>query len=135
MTCVEAREAMVVADPRELTTTNGDLAAHLNECAECGSRARAIAAQTFALGSLVRARSRRRRSRRLMLAATASVAAVLVLGIVLNNRRAPAVPEVRVSSLPVARRVSITVNSGQSATVVRTADTTVTVVWFTGAGQ
>ena len=135
MTCLEVREALVVAEPRDLTTTSGDLAAHLNECAECRSRAKAIAAQTSVLASLVRLRSRRRRTRRFMFAAGASIAATLVLAIALNNRHAPAVPEVRLSSLPVARRVSITVAQGQSATVVRTADTTVTVVWFTGAGQ
>ena len=135
MTCLEAREALVIADPRELSSGSGELAAHLETCAECCARAKAIRAQTSALASKVRLRARRRRSRRLMLGATASVAAALVLAIALNSRRTPATPEVRLSSLPVARRVSVTVAPGQSAAVLATADTLVTVVWFTGAGQ
>jgi hypothetical protein len=135
MTCLEAREALVIADPRELSDASGELAAHLKTCAECGARAKAISAQTSVLASMVRLRTRRRRSRRLMVAATASIAAALVLAVALNSRRAPAVPEVRLSSLPVAHRVSVTVAPGQSAAVLATADTLVTVVWFTGAGQ
>ena len=135
MTCVEARDAMVVAEPRELRAEDGELATHLNECAECRARANAISGQTSALASIVRLRTRRRRWRRLMLAATASVAAALLLAVALTNRRASAAPEVRLSSLPVARRVSVTVAPGQSAAVLATADTLVTVVWLTGAGQ
>jgi hypothetical protein len=135
MTCLEAREALVVADLRDLATTNSELAAHLRECTDCGARANAITAQTASLASAVRLRARRRRSRRLLLAAAAPIAAALVLAIALQSRRERVVPEVRSSSLPVARSVSVTVAQGQSAAVLRTADTTVTVVWFTGAGQ
>ena len=138
MTCSQAREALVVAEVRELrelSDASGDLAAHLGECAECRARADAVASQTATLVSVVRRRSRRRRSRRLVLAASAPIAAALVLAVTLYARRDHGAPDVRLSSLPVVRRVSVTVAQGQAATVVRTADTTVTVVWFTGAGQ
>lgn len=135
MTCLQAREALVVADLLDLASANDEIAAHLRECADCRASVNAITAQTAALASAVRARARRRRSRRLLLVATAPIAAALVLAISLQHRRERVAPEVRTSSLPVAHSISVTVAPGQSAAVLRTADTTVTVVWFTGAGQ
>jgi hypothetical protein len=136
MNCVEAQGALAVADLRDLATGTGDLADHLRECASCRERADSIAAQTALLASMVRTRARRRRTRRLVLAAGAPIAAAAVFAVGFPVwRGTPARATHSTSALPVAHRVSLTVGPGQSAAVLRTADTTVTVIWFTGAGQ
>ena len=44
MNCIQAREALGVADLHDLTTGDGDLAAHLRVCVQCRSRADAVRA-------------------------------------------------------------------------------------------
>lgn len=135
MTCALARQALAVADLRDLANGADDLAAHLRGCPECRAQRDAVVAQTALLRALVRGRSRRRRTRRFMLAAGVPIAAAAVFAVSFRDRHA-LVPAVRsTGALPVARRVSVTVGPGQSAAVLRTADTTVTVIWLTGAGQ
>jgi hypothetical protein len=136
MNCVEARGTLAVADLRDLVTGADDLAAHLRECADCRARANSIIAQTSLLAVHVQRRARRRRTRLFMLAAGVPVAAAAVFAVAFRDGRAvPRAARAESTALPVARRVSLTLGPGQSAAVLRTADTTVTVIWFTGAGQ
>jgi hypothetical protein len=136
MTCDEARDALLVADLSALGA--GDLANHVAACADCRARVESLSAQTAVLGATMGRRHRRRRSRRLALAAGVPIAAAVVAGVTLRaSHDSPEIARIarQRSSLPVARRVSLTLEPGQSAAVLRTADTTVTVIWFTGAGQ
>ena len=71
-----------------------------------------------------------------MLAAGIPVAAAAVFTVAFRDGRGvPRAARAEPSALPVARHVSVTVARGQSAAVLTTADTTVTVVWISGAGQ
>jgi hypothetical protein len=136
MTCDGARAALLVADLG--APGAGDLANHLATCADCRARVDMLRGQTAILAATVERRHRRRRSRRLALAASVPIAAAVVAGVTFrasHNSPEVAPATTQHASLPVARRVSLTLGPGQSAAVLRTADTTVTVIWFTGAGQ
>jgi hypothetical protein len=137
MNCSQARDAILVAELRDLTAGTDDLAVHLRTCADCRGRIDDVAAQTAVLASAVRRRVRRRRSRRLVLVAGAPIAAAALVAVAFRATHDDSAPKIARSSsaLPVARRVSLTLGPGQTAAVLRTADTTVTVIWLTGAGQ
>ena len=128
MTCMEAREAMLVAEPAELRGEGESaLTAHLVECGACRSLARDVAGDLRRLSSRVRARSARRA---LMLAAL-PVAAVLVIAAAMRMQRAhqPTVAALPSSDRP-ASVVSVDVGVGQRATVIKTADPKTTLVWI-----
>ena len=136
MTCNEAREALLTADLRTMTADD-ELAIHVRGCAECGAVFDTLLARTTMLATTVRARSRRRRSIRALAAATLPIAAGVV-AIVSFRFRSPtaASSRPRTTSLPVVRHVSLTVERGQTATVLKTADPSVTVIWLSpGVGQ
>jgi hypothetical protein len=137
MTCDQARDALLVADLRELTSGSSDLVTHLSACADCRGRADVVITRTAALGAMVRRRARRRRSRWILAAASLPIAAGLIAVAILRlTAPEPALSSRRTSSLPVARHVSLTVERGQTATVLKTADPSVTVIWLSpGVGQ
>src|SRR6516162_7540911 len=136
MTCDHARDALLVADLSDISDTKSDLAVHLEECADCRERASGLVMQTGVLVAAVRRRARRR-SRRILLVASLPIAAGLVAVAILRlTAPDPAVRSRHTSPLPVARHVSLTVERGQTATVFKTADPSVTVIWLSpGVGQ
>ena len=145
MNCTEAREAMLVAEPADLTgATSTPLATHIADCADCRRASAIIAAATTQLGVAIAGRAMiapRRISRRAIGLAFVPVAAAAVFAALLPGRFSrtaePRVSSPRaVSSLPVVRQVSLEVARGQHATVLRTADPKVTVIWLSsGEGK
>ena len=141
MNCKEARHAMLVAEPAELRgETETALAAHIADCADCRRASSTIAEGTAHSDSrslgvrrihgdvchagrlvwcLCRRGGRRVRDRERAC----------------FFRRAEA-PRVSLAPLPVARTVSLEVGRGQQATVLKTADPKVTVIWLSsGEGK
>jgi predicted anti-sigma-YlaC factor YlaD len=141
MNCTQAREALLVADLAELRgETETPLAAHIGGCSDCRRLASVIAGGTAHLGSAIAHRGGRRAriSRRAALLWFVPVAAAVVLAVSLNVRssRRDAAPRVALDPLPVARTVSLEVGRGQRATVLKTADPKVTVIWLSsGEGK
>jgi hypothetical protein len=139
--CTEAREAMLVADLGELRGEGETLlAAHLSGCAACRTIASAIADDTARVAALWAVRQRaatRRLGRRFALLASLPIAAAAVIAVGLIARHDTQVaPPARVASLPVVRHVSLDVAPGQRATVIKTADPAVTVIWLSsGEGK
>ena len=140
MTCPEARRAMLVADPAELRgETETPLAAHIAGCADCRQAATMFAAGTaqLAVASANRAAIQRRRvSRSTIGLALVPVAAAAVFAAVLLTKSSRRVERPSLAPLPVARTVSLEVARGQQATVLKTADPKVTVIWLSsGEGK
>ena len=142
MNCTEAREAMLAAEPAELRgMTETALAAHIAGCADCRRASAMIVAVTAQLGPAIARRAsrpRRRVSRRVIGLVLVPIAAVAVFAIVKAGRSARRAepPRVSLSPLPVARTVSLEVGRGQQATVLKTADPKVTVIWLSsGEGK
>ncbi len=141
MNCIQAREAMLVGEPAELTGAMATpLALHIRGCADCARVAGTIAGATFQLGGMIARRaevSRRRISRRAIGVTMVPVAAAAVFAVVLFGRSTRRVePRVSRTPLPVARTVSLEVGRGQQATVLKTADPKVTVIWLSsGEGK
>jgi hypothetical protein len=141
MNCTQAREALLVADLAELRgETETPLVAHIGGCADCRRAASMIAGGTAHLGSAIAHRGGRptKFSRRAALLWFVPVAAAVVFGLSLNSRssRRDVAPRVVLDPLPVARTVSLEVGRGQRATVLKTADPKVTVIWLsTGEGK
>ena len=142
MNCTEAREAMLVADPAELRgETETALAVHVTSCADCRRAAATIVGVTTQLGLAIarrEPRTRRRASRRVIGLVFVPVAAAAVFAVMsaggFSRRAEP--PRVSLSPLPVARTVSLEVGRGQQATVLKTADPKVTVIWLSsGEGK
>lgn len=132
MNCAEVRETTLVADVGELTHPSGELAMHLETCAECRARVAAILDHTGRLA----VRTQKRRRRGVLTMAVVPIAAAAVAAIAIGLRRETVPTVARTATGPVARRVSVTVARGQTATVLKTADPTVTVIWLTpGVGQ
>jgi hypothetical protein len=125
---------MLTADPAELRGEGAsNLATHVAACDECRAVARAMDADLQAMFAIVPAR-RARRMRRVALFAL-PVAATIV-GVVVarpsHNEDSPtATVPVNAASQHV---VSIEVARGQQATVFKTSDPKVTVVWLTPGG-
>lgn len=132
MNCNEARETMLVAELAELRAGTSDLGRHLGECRACGRMALAILDDTAALGAVLPLRRSRRRLRRVALVGI-PIAAAAALVLTINTRRDDDVSPPR-PSLPVVRQVSLTVGQGQRATVLKTTDPTVTVIWLSPGG-
>lgn len=139
MNCAEARDTLLVADHEELRGENrSPFAEHLAQCAECRSAASAIVRQSAQLAHSLDARRRRRRyARRIVLLSSLPIAAGIVAVVVLRGgEQRPPEPEIGTMSLPAAQNVSVDVTPGQQTTVLRTADSTVTVIWLSpGVGQ
>jgi hypothetical protein len=142
MNCKEAREAMLVADPAELRgETETALAAHVAGCADCRRASATIVGGTAQLGLAIARRAprpRRRVSRRTIGLVFVPVAAAAAFAVVSTGRfsRRAEPPRVSRSPLPVARTVSLEVGRGQQATVLKTADPKVTVIWLSsGEGK
>lgn len=139
MTCTEARDAITVANLSELRASDdAPLAEHLQHCAECRVLADVVLRGTSVLMSGNARRARLHRSRVRRVTAWSSVAAAATIVAVVADRREPtARPEpTRSASLPVARQVSLEVARGQQATVLKTSDPKVTVIWLSsGEGK
>jgi hypothetical protein len=140
MTCTEARAAIEIADLRELRANDGSLLAdHLRDCAECRGLADVVlrGTATLAANSSRRAQALRTRARRVTAWSSVAAAATIVAAIVVNRREPAARTEpLRSASLPVARQVSLEVGRGQQATVLKTNDPKVTVIWLSsGEGK
>lgn len=140
MTCAEAREAIEVADLSELRGNDGSpLAEHLRACAECRRLADVVlrGTSTLMLDSARRARAHRSRVRRVTAWSSVAAAATIIAAVVVDRRGPIARPEpTRSASLPVARQVSLEVGRGQQATVLKTSDPKVTVIWLSsGEGK
>jgi hypothetical protein len=135
MSCTDARDALLVAEPSELRG-GGDspLAAHLESCIACRAMAARLSRDLGRLRSaVVQASNVRRRRRRAALMVGVPIAASLVATVVVVARHAPArdTQLVAVSS-PV---VSVDVARGQQAAVFNTNDPSVTVVWLSPGGD
>jgi hypothetical protein len=132
MTCDEAREAMMTAEPSELLGLGeGAFAAHLAGCSECANTAKTLGA---ALTPLSRTVNRRARRRAAAIVALPAAAAATIVGVVIaraDNTAERATPHV---SIP-ANVVSVDVKAGQQATVFKTSDPKVTVVWISSGGS
>jgi hypothetical protein len=133
MNCIEAREAMLDAEPAELRgESESPLAAHVRDCPTCHALARALARDTAVLSSRVRVRSRRRTlSITLLPVAAALVATVTVRA---NRGDQPSVA-VRSHADAPAKIVSVDVGVGQQATVIKTADPKTTLVWISSGSH
>jgi hypothetical protein len=141
MNCHEAREAMLVADPTELQggfESATPLATHVASCETCRELARRLSNDlgvlSMSVAARTRIRSRRPSIRRVALIAAipaaAAVAAFIALG-VRSESPAPATSGVQRTASNV---VSVDIARGQQATVIRTQDPKVTVVWLTPGG-
>src|SRR5215208_4908081 len=139
MTCTEARDALLVADLAELRAeSDTPLVTHVQTCAECERLATVILRGTASLErSALGAKRRRQTTDRLALLAVLPIAAAVVVAVAINARSPGKASSPRsVSSLPVVRQVSVEVARGPQATVFRTADPKVTVIWVSsGEGK
>ena len=126
MTCNEAREAMVVAERHELIGQgDGELGAHVASCDACAAAARALGSAAAGLTAAVNRRARRRAA---ILVAVPAAAAAIVVAVFITR---PTDDE-RVAAphtIP-GNVVSVDVKAGQHATVIKTSDPNVTVVWL-----
>jgi hypothetical protein len=140
MTCTEARDAITVANLSELRGSgDAPLAEHLRHCAECRRLADVVLRGTsmLSLGNVRRARIHRSRARRVTAWSSVAAAATIVAAVVVDRREPAVRPQpTRSASLPVARQVSLEVARGQHATVLKTSDPKVTVIWLSsGEGK
>jgi hypothetical protein len=131
MNCTEAREAMLVADAAELRG-EGDtpLAAHVASCDACGRIAVGLRAELRLLSTSIARRSSRRLA--LFAALPAAAAILIVATVVVRDGR---VKRPMVNAQRPARVVSVDIAPGQRAAVLKTADSSVTVVWLIGEGK
>lgn len=136
MTCDEAREAMMTAEPQELIGRGdgagaGALAAHLAGCPACAEKAMKLGA---ALAPLSREMNRRARRRAAMVVGIPAAAAAVVLGVFIARPANDAERVALHAPIP-ANVVSVDVKAGQRATVLKTSDPKVTVVWISPGGS
>lgn len=132
MTCDAAREALMTAEPRDLAGYgDGALAAHIAGCPACAENARMLGAVLSRLSEAVNRRGRRRAA---MVVGIPAAAAAVVLGVFVAR---PDDAEVRIvprAAIP-ANVVSVDVKAGQRATVLKTTDPKVTVIWISPGGS
>ena len=146
MRCTEARTKMLVADRAVLRGNgNSDLARHLPECDACRAIARGIERDTALLASTVPADGdlstapapRRRRTWTAVGIGALPIAATIVIAVLFQQRSNSVAPVVD-TTLPneriATRSVSVNVEPGQTATVIRTQDPKVTIVWISPGG-
>lgn len=131
MTCDEAREAMMTAEPFELfRRADGALGAHLAGCQACAEKAKVVAA---ALEPLARTVNRRARGRAAMIVGIPATAAATLIGVFIARPGGDNTPVAPITGIP-ANVVSVDVKAGQRATVLKTSDPKVTVVWISSGG-
>lgn len=140
MNCIDAREAMLTVDQAELRRKGGtELADHLATCAECAGLAEVLVRGTLALRmATARRPEASRRVSQIVAISSAAAAAAIVLAISIDGRgsRDDSSSPARPAPLPVAREVSLEVERGQRATVLKTSDPKVTVIWLSsGEGK
>jgi hypothetical protein len=131
MNCAEAREAMLTADSSELRG-EGDtrLAAHVASCDACRRIAAGFGADVRRLSTSIARRS----ARRVALIAAFPVAAAILVVATIAGREGPVRRPTLRTERP-ARDVSVDVAPGQRAAVLKSADSSITVVWLTGEGK
>ncbi len=146
MTCSDARAAMRVADRRALRgADDSDLAGHLRACDACRSLAAGIESDTALLASALAARGSVDAERVIapprlgtrtaaILFAALPVAATIVLGVLLHRQGTPRGAPREVRDVIASNMVSVDVERGQTTTVIRTKDPTVTIVWISPGG-
>jgi hypothetical protein len=138
---------MLVADRSELRGEGeSDLARHLRECNGCRRLAAGIESDTALLASIVQrsdstadvvAIPRGRRVWNAILVAALPIAATIVIGVQLQRRQQNVTPPTRDVVAPeqiAINSVSVDVEPGQTATVIRTRDPKVTIVWISPGG-
>jgi hypothetical protein len=133
MSCIEARDMMLVAEPSELRgRVDSAFTAHLGECSSCRSLASSLAGDMNVLSSRVRARA----TRRTVMLATVPIAAVLVVAVTIlaTGRNQPATARLPGADRP-ANVVSVDVGVGQRATVIKTADPKTTLIWISSGSH
>jgi hypothetical protein len=142
MRCSDAREAMLTADREELRAVgDGALATHLRACSACSVVAGRIDAATTSLAGIVAARgagpAHRWSPARLAGIAALPIAAAVIGVLALRDRTeqpsAAATPE-RSTARASHGVVSVDVARGQTATVIKTRDPNVTIVWLAPGG-
>jgi hypothetical protein len=137
MTCSEARDQLLVADLANLDSTgSGALAGHIAVCESCRAAAASIAEGTALLRSRVQRRRATSRRNRLMIFAAVPVAAAVVA--VFGQMRASSQRKAIVhnADIRITHGVGVDVSRGQHATVIKTADPKVTIIWLTpGVGE
>jgi hypothetical protein len=137
MNCLEARDAMLGAEPGELAGgTASPLGTHLGTCPNCRAIAERLLRDLERLSSVValrRVRSRHaRRTRKVVIGAAAAGLIAVGVPTLLRGRSRQAihdVPSARVS------RVAVDIRPGQRAAVIATKDPKVTVVWIIQGGD
>jgi hypothetical protein len=137
MTCSEARGQLLVADLADLdSTSTGALATHMAHCESCRAAAMRIVGETALLRRRVQQRRASTRRNRVMLWAVVPAAAVVV-AIVMQARALSQRSNTERGAQPhVMSGVGVDVSRGQHATVIKTADPKVTIVWLTpGVGE
>ena len=131
MICIDAREAMLIAGPSELRGEGDtELAAHLGSCDVCRRLAAGLAGDARRLSVSIAKRS----SRRIALIGTLPAAAAALIVAAMVMRKGPAERPTLGTKRP-ASVVSVDVAPGQHAAVLKTADSSVTVVWLIGEGK
>ncbi len=131
MTCDEARETMMTAEPHELLGRGeGALGAHLAGCHACAKKAKVVVA---ALAPLSRTVSRRARRRAAMIVGIPAAAAATVIGVLVGRSASDNTRVAPLTAIP-ANVVSVDVKAGQRAAVLKTSDPKVTVVWISSGG-
>lgn len=134
MNCIEAREAMLTAEPSELAGSPvSPLAEHLAECEDCRALAGVLTRELGALTTLVRHRAaaRTRRIHRSTAIGALAAAAVIIAFVIPRHRGAP---PTAVPASTIASGISVDVAPGQQAAVIATRDPKVTVVWIIRGG-
>lgn len=137
MTCSDARDAMLVADGADLELAgSGALSTHLAGCRSCRAAAAAIVETVSGLGPIVARRRVVLRRRRVALVAALPLAAAVVFAVVYARGSARRNESLRKEAFAATPTVAVEAAPGQRATVIKTADPKVTLVWFTpGAGE
>jgi hypothetical protein len=140
MNCDAARSALLTADPRELRGNASDtpLGAHLASCQKCHDLAARLSADLDKLSVTVVARVGRERRRptirRVALIAAIPVAAAAVAMFARGARDETPAPAPAAARPAVSNMVSVDIARGQQATVIRTRDPKVTVIWLSNGG-
>jgi hypothetical protein len=146
MTCTDARAAMLVAERSELRGSgDSSLARHLGECESCRRLAAAIENETAMLAATLASRGGTRvaaksvagqRARLAVLVTALPIAATIALAAVLQRRDGVIDRNQGVSTQEriATNIVSVDVERGQTATVIRTRDPKVTIVWISPGG-
>lgn len=133
MNCQEAQDLLLEADLPALLDETTDLGRHVSACPECGALARRILDAEAALDRALALRPERPRSRGWPPLATwgALAAAALVVLVLMPRQRPPVGPALSVEQTePGDVDVDVTSNTGKTAVVFRTADPTITVIWY-----